>query len=132
MPTKSPLQLRSLGKTDIRVTPIGLGAMELSGGGRFLGHIYPPLPREEKNAIIKAALDGGINWFDTAEIYGGGVSEEAVAAGLKAAGKTDPDVVIATKWFPLFRTAGNIRSNVGTRLRHLDGYPISNFMVHQP
>ncbi len=85
--------------------------MELSGGGSFLGMVFPVISPEVKNAIIKAALDGGINWFDTAEMYGGGVSERSVATGLKAAGKTDKDVVIATKWFPLFRTAGNIPQN---------------------
>src|SRR5665648_464693 len=90
-------QLRRLGKTDLLVTPIGLGVMELAGGGGLLGRIFPVIPNEEKNAIIKAALDGGINWFDTAEMYGGGVSESSLARGLKAAGKTDQDVLIATK-----------------------------------
>src|SRR5512137_1481518 len=93
-------QLRHLGKTDILVTPIGLGVMELAGGGRLMGRIYPIIPQEEKNAIIKAALDGGINWFDTAEMYGFGVSEQSLVAGLKAAGKSDKEVVIATKWLP--------------------------------
>jgi len=50
--------MRTLGKTDILVTPIGLGVMELSGGGGLLGHMFPVIPQEEKNAIIKAALDG--------------------------------------------------------------------------
>jgi len=106
--------------------------MELSGGGSFLGMVFPVIPSEEKNAIIKAALDGGINWFDTAEMYGGGMSEHSVAAGLKAAGKTDKDVVIATKWFPLFRTARNIPKTVEDRLHYLDGFSIGNYMVHQP
>jgi aryl-alcohol dehydrogenase-like predicted oxidoreductase len=110
--TNSTFQLRSLGKTNIKVTPIGLGVMELSGGGGLLGHVFPIIPQEEKNAIIKAALDGGINWFDTAEMYGGGVSEQSLAVGLKAAGKPDSEVVVATKWFPIFRTARNITHTV--------------------
>jgi aryl-alcohol dehydrogenase-like predicted oxidoreductase len=124
--------LRKLGKTDLLVTPIGLGVMELAGGGGLLGRIFPVIPQEEKNAIIKAALDGGINWFDTAEMYGGGVSESSLAAGLKAAGKTDRDVLVATKWFPLFRTAANMKITVNDRLRFLDGYSIANYMIHQP
>jgi len=130
--TNSTIQLRSLGKTNINVTPIGLGVMELSGGGGMLGRMFPVIPQDEKNEIIKAALDGGINWFDTAEIYGGGVSEQSLAAGLKAAGKADSDVVVATKWFPLFRTAGNIAHTIEKRLHYLGGYSIGNYMIHQP
>jgi len=123
---------RSLGKTGIQVTPIGLGVMELSGGGGMLGRVFPIIPEAEKNAIIKAALDGGINWFDTAEIYGAGVSERSLATGLKAAGRRPGDVVVATKWFPLFRTAANIPLTIADRLRFLDGYPIDLFYVHNP
>jgi aryl-alcohol dehydrogenase-like predicted oxidoreductase len=126
------IQLRHLGKTDIPVTPIGLGVMELAGGGGLLGRVFPVIPQEEKNAIIKAALDGGINWFDTAEMYGAGISEQSLAAGLKAAGKTDQEVVIATKWSPFFRTAGNIPRSIGKRLHFLSPYSIANYMVHQP
>jgi aryl-alcohol dehydrogenase-like predicted oxidoreductase len=132
METNKNIQLRHLGKTDILVTPVGLGVMELAGGGGLLGRVFPVIPPEEKNAIIKAALDGGINWFDTAEMYGAGVSERSLATGLKAAGKSDRDVVIATKWMPLFRTAANIPRTIEDRLRFLGGYSISNYMVHQP
>jgi len=130
--TNSTIQLRSLGKTNIMVTPIGLGVMELSGGGGLLGRMFPVIPQDEKNGIIKAALDGGINWFDTAEMYGGGVSEQSLAVGLKAAGKSDSEVVVATKWFPLFRTARNIPHTVEKRLHFLDGYSIGNYMIHHP
>jgi aryl-alcohol dehydrogenase-like predicted oxidoreductase len=132
MTSNSGIQLRHLGKTDILVTPIGLGVMELAGGGGLLGHVFPVIPQEEKNLIIKAALDGGINWFDTAEMYGNGVSEQSLATGLKAAGKSDKEIVIATKWFPIFRTAGNIPHTIKNRLHFLNPYSISNYMVHQP
>ena len=125
-------QLRHLGKTDLLVTPIGLGVMELAGGGGLVGRMFPVIPQEEKNAIIKAALDGGINWFDTAEMYGAGVSEQSLATGLKAAGKSDQDVLIATKWQPFLRTARNIGVSVDDRLRFLGGYSIANYMIHQP
>jgi aryl-alcohol dehydrogenase-like predicted oxidoreductase len=132
METHTKIQMRHLGKTDILVTPIGLGVMEMAGGGGLIGRAFPVIPQEEKNAIIKTALDGGINWFDTAEMYGAGVSERSLATGLKAAGKSDSDVVITTKWQPIFRTAGNIPHTIGDRLHFLDGYSIGNYMVHQP
>jgi aryl-alcohol dehydrogenase-like predicted oxidoreductase len=132
MESKNNIQLRHLGKTDILVTPIGLGVMELAGGGGLLGKVFPVIPQEEKNAIIKAALDGGINWFDTAEMYGSGVSERSLATGLKAAGKSDKEVLIATKWFPIFRTAGNIPHSIANRQHFLEPYSIANYMVHQP
>jgi aryl-alcohol dehydrogenase-like predicted oxidoreductase len=132
MEMKAKDQLRHLGKTDLMVTPIGLGVMELAGGGGLIGRMFPVIPQEEKNAIIKAALDGGINWFDTAEMYGAGVSEQSLATGLKAAGKTDKDVLVATKWQPILRTAKNIPISIEDRLRFLGGYSIANFMVHQP
>src|SRR5512135_2049713 len=92
------ISTRPLGKTGIQVTPIGLGVMELSGGGGFFGRAFPIISQSDKNAIIQAALDGGINWFDTAELYGGGVSEHSLAEGLKSAGKRPGEVIIATKW----------------------------------
>ncbi len=132
MSTTPTIPTRPLGKTGIEVTPIGLGVMELSGGGGLLGRAFPVIPQSEKNEIIQAALDGGINWFDTAEIYGAGVSESSLAEGLKTAGKHPGDVVVATKWFPIFRTARNIPITIENRLRFLDGYPIDLYYVHNP
>jgi aryl-alcohol dehydrogenase-like predicted oxidoreductase len=132
METNIKIQKRRLGKTNILVTPIGLGVMELAGGGGLIGRMFPVIPQDEKNAIIKAALDGGINWFDTAEMYGAGVSERSLATGLKAAGISDRDVVIATKWQPFLRTAGNIPHSIEDRLHFLGGFSIGNYMIHQP
>ncbi len=69
---------RRLGQTDIRITPIGLGVMQFSGRGIFR-LMFPKLSTEKMNNIVQAALDGGINWFDTAEVYGKGYSEQALS-----------------------------------------------------
>ncbi len=123
---------RALGKTDLMVSPIGLGVMEFAGGGGLVGLGFPVIPQQEKNATIKAALDGGINWFDTAELYGNGMSESSLAKALHAAGKRDEDVIVADKWWPSFRTAGSIRRTIDKRLRFLEGYSIGLYQVHQP
>jgi len=123
---------RKLGKTSIEVTPIGLGMMEFAGGGGLMGFAFPKIDQEVKNATVQAGLDGGVNWFDTAELYGAGISETSLATALKVAGKKDDEVVVATKWWPIFRTARNISKTIGDRLRFLDGYSIGNYMVHQP
>jgi len=125
-------ETRSLGRSDVRVTPIGLGVMEFSGGGGLLGRAFPVMTQGEKSAIVQAALDGGMNWFDTAEMYGNGMSEKSLAAGLQAAGVSDDDVVIATKWFPFLRTAGSITKTIGDRLRYLTPYRIDLHQIHQP
>lgn len=126
------MEKRRLGLTDIEVTAIGLGVMQFAGGKGLFGMMMPDLSQEQMNAIVKAALDGGINWFDTAEMYGRGHSERALATGLKAAGIEDGQVKIATKWLPLLRTAGNIGRTIDRRLHHLDGYPITLYQVHLP
>ena len=97
-----------------------------------MGSAFPVIGQDEKNATVRAALDSGINWFDTVELYGAGVSETSLSVALKAAGKKDNEVVVATKWWPLFRTARNISRTIQNLIRFLDGYTISLYMVHQP
>jgi aryl-alcohol dehydrogenase-like predicted oxidoreductase len=126
------MQRRSLGKTEIEVTPIGLGVMQFAGGKGIFRMMFNDLSQGKMNAIVKAALDGGINWFDTAELYGRGRSERGLANGLKDAGVKDDEVVVATKWSPMLRTAGNIPRTIGQRIKYLGGYSIDLFMVHQP
>jgi aryl-alcohol dehydrogenase-like predicted oxidoreductase len=132
MTTQNTKQLRELGKTGIKVSPIGLGVMQFSGSQGIYRMMMSDIPQEEKNQIIQAALDGGINWFDTAELYGKGRSERSLAAGLKAAGKADNEVIVCTKWWPLLRTASSIPRTIEDRLRFLSPYTIDLYMVHNP
>ena len=123
---------RHLGKTDIQVTPIGLGAMEFAGGKGFFKYMLGPVEPETQDAVVKVALDSGMNLIDTAEIYGSGYSECSVARGLIAAGKTPGDVVISTKWFPLLKRAKSLRKSAEKSTKRLEPYPIDLYLVHMP
>ncbi len=123
---------RTLGQTGIEITPIGLGVMQFSGNGLLFRQMLSDVPDGETNKIVQAALDGGINWFDTAEMYGRGQSEKALAKALVQAGKSDDEVVIGTKWFPLLRTSRNIPRTIDKRIEFLSPYTIDLYMIHQP
>ena len=130
MENRVPLKIekRPLGKTDLHVTPIGLGCWQFAGGSRM----WNSPPQEEVDKIVKIALDGGINWFDTAELYGGGTSERALATALCKAGMANSNVVIATKWSPFLRTAGNIPYTIDKRLECLSPCKIDLYQIHLP
>jgi aryl-alcohol dehydrogenase-like predicted oxidoreductase len=132
MPNPSPVSLRPLGASALKVSPIGLGVMQFSGSNGPFRFMFEDLAQEQMNSIVQAAIAEGVNWFDTAEMYGRGHSERALSSALKAAGKSNDEVVIGTKWMPLFRTAANIHKTIGKRLRALSGYNIDLYMVHQP
>ncbi len=124
------IKMRSLGQTDLKISPIGLGTNKFSGGKGLYGLVLPDLSQEDINEIINSALAGGINCFDTAEIYGFGRSEQAIAKALKVAGAADNEVVIVDKWLPLFRTARSISRTIDKRLNLLGDYAIDLYMVH--
>ena len=119
---------RELGRTGIHISPIGLGTAQFSEGKMY----YQALTQFQVDAIIKVALDGSITWFDTAEGYGGGRSERALAAGLTHAGKKPGEVAVATKWEPYFRTAGNIERTIENRIANLAPFPVDLHQIHVP
>ena len=121
-----------LGKTDIEVTPVGLGCWQFSAGQGLAGKFWDAIPQSVVDQVVAASLAGGINWFDTAEMYGNGASERALAAALRHAGKANGDVVVATKWSPLFRTAKSIRLTIQQRLSCLAPFAIDLHQVHHP
>ena len=124
--------LRSLGRTSMIVTPIGLGCWQFSKQKNMAGKFWPTLEDDLIGKVISLSLEGGINWFDTAEIYGNGESERALSKALQAAGKKPGEVFIATKWWPMFRFASNIAKTIDQRINALSPYPIDLYQVHQP
>jgi aryl-alcohol dehydrogenase-like predicted oxidoreductase len=126
------MNARRLGQTDIQISPIGLGCWQFSQGKGFTGGLWAVLDQATINAVVAAALEGGIDWFDTAEAYGNGQSERALSAALHDQRVHPSRVMVATKWFPALRTAASIPRTIGTRLRCLQGYPVGLYQVHQP
>lgn len=126
------LSLRSLGHSDLNVTPIGLGCWQFSKRKNMAGKFWPVMQDDEIKRMVEISLEGGINWFDTAEVYGSGASEKALAASLSDLGKKPGDIMVATKWWPMFRTASNILKTIDQRTEALKPYPIDLYQVHQP
>jgi len=126
------MNLRALGSSDLRISPVGLGCWQFSKGLGLVGRYWPELPDQVAGEIVRRSIDGGVNWFDTAEAYGWGTSEQTLSSTLLALGKRRGDVIIATKWWPALRTAGSILRTVGKRLRRLGGFPIDLYQIHQP
>ena len=124
------IPLRPLGQTNILITPIGLGTWQFSQSAIASAGNWTVLDQDAVDAIVRAALDGGVNWFDTAEIYGFGRSERALARALLAADVTPGQVAIATKWWPVPRFAGSIRRTIGKRIQNLSPYPIDLHQTH--
>ena len=75
------MQTRALGFTDLEITPLGIGAWAMGGGGWKFA--WGPQDAALSIAAIHKALDAGINWIDTAPVYGLGHSEEVVARALR-------------------------------------------------
>jgi aryl-alcohol dehydrogenase-like predicted oxidoreductase len=79
------MELKRLGNSDLKLTPIGIGAWAMGGGGWQFA--WGPQDDRESVEAIHAALDHGINWIDTAAVYGLGHSELVVARALEGRSK---------------------------------------------
>jgi aryl-alcohol dehydrogenase-like predicted oxidoreductase len=126
------MPLRQLGSTQIKISPIGLGCWQFSGGGARAGWYWGRVEQSAVNEIVRVSLENGVNWFDTAEAYGMGLSEQALAAGLQAAGVKPGNALIATKWLPFGCFASSLLDNIEVRLRKLSPYPVDLLQIHQP
>jgi len=129
---ENQIAFRNLGKSEVQITPIGLGCWQFSKQGNLAGKFWPSLEDELIRDVVRISLEGGINWFDTAEVYGKGASEKILAKSLVALGKKPGDLFIATKWWPMFRVASNIIKTIDERLAALSPFPIDLYQIHQP
>lgn len=126
------VNLRKLGGSDLLLSPVGLGCLQMSRGRGMAGVMWPKLSLSEVQDIVRAAIAGGINWFDTAELYGWGESEEALSSALDSLGVSPGEVAVATKWWPVLRTSSSITSTIDTRLSCLSPYGIDLYQIHNP
>jgi len=124
--------VRQFGQTNLQLSPLGLGCWQFSNGKGLVGKFWPVMKGQIINDIVKTSYEGGINWFDTAEIYGNGQSEQLLARALRETIPADDPVYIATKWWPLLRTASSIGRTIDERIRLLEGRTIHLHQVHQP
>ncbi|ADH97904.1 aldo/keto reductase [Salisediminibacterium selenitireducens] len=126
------IRKRTLGNTEIRISPIGLGCWQFSNGNGLVGKFWPDMEQSAINKVVRESLDGGINWFDTAEVYGKGNSERALNDALDAVQKEDEEALIATKWWPAFRRSSSIINTFEERRIALGGRHVDLHQVHQP
>jgi aryl-alcohol dehydrogenase-like predicted oxidoreductase len=129
------MQTRKLGFTDLNLTTVGLGTWAMGGPWQFG---WGPQDDDEAVAAILASLDAGINWIDTAPIYGLGHSEELVGKALK---QTKQKPIVATKCSLLWNDkrekvsclkAQSIRTECHDSLERLGIETIDLYQVHWP
>jgi len=130
------MQTKQLGNSDMHLTPIGIGAWAIGGGGWAFG--WGPQDDNESVAAMQAGLDRGINWIDTAAIYGLGHSEEIVALALKGRSKKPFVFTKCERVWNEKREIGkslkaeSIRREVEDSLRRLQLDVIDLYQIHWP
>lgn len=120
------MQYRELGKSGLKVTPMALGGWPLGGGAEW----GKKLPDETYLDMIRCALDGGINFIDSAVFYGHGHSEELIGQAVK--GYDREKLVISTKQVAGRLTHETARETVEACLKRLDMDYVDIFLVHWP
>ncbi len=130
------VEVRRLGNSDLRITPLGIGAWALGGGG-WAGSMGPQ-NEDDSVPAIHCALDHGLNWIDTAALYGLGHSEEVVARALQG---RSPRPYVFTKCERVWDTHGKIgaclkaesvRRECEGSLKRLKTDVIDLYQIHWP
>src|SRR5712675_585953 len=131
------MKMRRLGNSDLKITPVGFGAWALGGGGWEFA--WGPQDDADSVAAIHRSLELGVNWIDTAAVYGLGHSEEVVARALKEWRGSRPYVFTkcGLRWDSKGRVqkvlnAESIRSEVEDSLRRLGVDVIDLYQIHWP
>jgi aryl-alcohol dehydrogenase-like predicted oxidoreductase len=129
--------LRTLGNSDLQLTPIGFGAWAIGGGNWEFA--WGPQDDHESVAAIHKALELGINWIDTAAIYGLGHSEEIVADALKTWSGQRPHVFTkcSMRWHQdrtIYRSlkSGSLAEELEGSLKRLGVETIDLYQIHWP
>src|SRR5215210_3596212 len=130
------MQTRRLGNSDLHITPVGFGAWAIGGGGWAFG--WGAQDDRDSVATIREALDLGVNWIDTAPVYGLGHSEEVVAKALEGV-KNRPYVFTKcgrvwdeNKQIGKRLKAASIRAECEASLKRLKVDVIDLYQIHWP
>jgi len=129
--------MKKLGNSDLEISPIGLGTWAIGGDGVFG---WGPQDDAKSIAAIRRSVERGINWLDTAPIYGMGHSEKVVAQALEEIGSADRPLVFTKcglTWDDDKNvihniTPDSIRAEVEDSLRRLDIDVIDLYQIHWP
>ncbi len=130
------MQTRRLGDSDLQITPLGVGAWAMGGAGWLFSWSH----QEDGESIsaIHAALDAGMNWIDTAAVYGLGHSEEVVAQALNGRAKRPYVFTKCARVWDENRQIGkslkadSIRRECEASLRRLKVDVIDLYQIHWP
>src|SRR5688572_22366586 len=130
------MQKRKLGNSDLEITRLGIGAWAIGGGGWAFA--WGPQDDAESIASLRAGIDAGLNWIDTAAVYGLGHSEEVVAKALEGVSE---QVYVFTKCERRWNEkreivkslkADSIREECEASLRRLKRDVIDLYQIHWP
>jgi aryl-alcohol dehydrogenase-like predicted oxidoreductase len=130
------METKQLGNSDMEITRIGVGAWAMGGGGWQFA--WGPQDDDASIAAIRSALDAGVNWVDTAAVYGLGHSEEVVARALHGVARKP---YVFTKCELVWNNRGeitrnlkrdSIRREVEASLRRLKLDVIDLYQIHWP
>lgn len=131
------MQTKQLGKTDLNLTSIGLGTWAIGGGDWRFG--WGPQDEQDAVAAVVRAVELGVNWIDTAAVYGDGRSEELVGRALRELTVDKP--IVATKFGRVIQSDGSIEaiikresvmSECEASLRRLGVDVIDLYQMHWP